>query len=88
MALGSGIRDPESGIRKKPIPDPGSMGQKGTGSRIRNTEKYEALQTLDQTRKLRQSFRKKPSQRRGFGYFFFTPTFSLKVCQLTRLFFA
>ncbi len=34
---GFGIRDPESGIRKKPIPDPGSWsrGQKGTGSRIR-----------------------------------------------------
>ena len=31
---GSGIRDPGSGIRKKPIPDPGSWGQKGTGSRI------------------------------------------------------
>ncbi len=30
---GFGIRDPRSG--KKPIPDPGSMGQKGTGSRIR-----------------------------------------------------
>jgi hypothetical protein len=30
-----GIRDPRSGIRKKPIPDPGSRGQKGTGSRIR-----------------------------------------------------
>jgi hypothetical protein len=31
------IRDPISGIRKKPIPDPGSgpRGQKGTGSRIR-----------------------------------------------------
>jgi hypothetical protein len=39
MALGSGIRDPRSGIQKKPIPDPGSRGQKGTGSRIqiRNT---------------------------------------------------
>jgi hypothetical protein len=24
-----------SGMRKKPIPDPGSRGQKGTGSRIR-----------------------------------------------------
>jgi len=24
-----------SGIRKKPIPDPGSRGPKGTGSRIR-----------------------------------------------------
>ena len=33
MVLGSGIRDPGSG--KKPIPDPGSRGQKGTGSRIR-----------------------------------------------------
>ncbi len=32
-----GIRDPRSGIRKKPIPDPGSRGQKGTRSRIRNT---------------------------------------------------
>jgi hypothetical protein len=30
MDLGSQIRDPE-----KPIPYPGSMGQKGTGSRIR-----------------------------------------------------
>ncbi len=40
MVLGSGIRDPRSGIRKKPIPDPGSRGRKGTGSRIRirNTE--------------------------------------------------
>ncbi len=48
MGLGSGIRDPGSEIRdprsgirdpgseKKPIPDPGSRGQKGTGSRIRN----------------------------------------------------
>jgi hypothetical protein len=35
MSLGSGIRE-------KPIPDPGSsiQGQKGTGSRIRNTVKY------------------------------------------------
>jgi hypothetical protein len=34
---GFGIRDPRSGIRNKPVPDPGSMswGQKGTGSRIR-----------------------------------------------------
>jgi hypothetical protein len=29
-----------SGIRKKPISDPGSRGQKGTGSRIRNTAFY------------------------------------------------
>jgi hypothetical protein len=35
MGLGSGIRDLGSGIQKKPIPDPGSRGQKGTGSRIR-----------------------------------------------------
>jgi hypothetical protein len=34
MGLGSGIRDPGSGIQKKPIPDPGSRGQKGTGSQI------------------------------------------------------
>jgi hypothetical protein len=33
----SEIRDPRYRIRKKPIPDPGSRGQKGTGSRIRNT---------------------------------------------------
>jgi hypothetical protein len=32
---GFGIRDPRPGIRKKPILDPGSRGQKGTGSRIR-----------------------------------------------------
>jgi hypothetical protein len=32
---GSEIRDPE-----KAIPDPGSRGQKGTGSRIRNTGLY------------------------------------------------
>ncbi len=29
------VWDPRSGIRKKPFPDPGSRGQKGTGSRIR-----------------------------------------------------
>jgi hypothetical protein len=29
------IWDPGSRIRKKPIPDPGSRGQKGTGTRIR-----------------------------------------------------
>ncbi len=32
---GSEIRNTGSEIRKKPIPDPGSRGQKGTGSRIR-----------------------------------------------------
>jgi hypothetical protein len=30
-----------SGIRKKPIPDPGSRGQKGTGSRLRNTNRHQ-----------------------------------------------
>ncbi len=37
MGLGSGIRDPGSGIRNKPIPDLGygSSIEKGTGSRIR-----------------------------------------------------
>jgi hypothetical protein len=47
MVLGSGIRirDPGSGIRKKPILDPGSRGQKapnpGSRIRIRNTAKME-----------------------------------------------
>ncbi len=35
MGLGSGIRDPGSGKNLFRIPDPGSRGQKGTGSRIR-----------------------------------------------------
>ncbi len=37
MSFGSGIRNPKSGIRNKPIPDPGSQiqGSKGTQSRIR-----------------------------------------------------
>jgi hypothetical protein len=34
------VWDPGSEIRKKPILDPGSRGQKGTGSRIRNTADY------------------------------------------------
>jgi hypothetical protein len=34
MGLGSGLRDPGSGIRKKPLPDPGSRGQKSTRSQI------------------------------------------------------
>jgi hypothetical protein len=39
-----------SGIRKKPIPDPGSRGQKGTGSRIRicNTDFFETLKLYSQ----------------------------------------
>ena len=41
MVLGSGIRDPGSRIRKKPILDPGSRGQKapdpGSRIQIRNT---------------------------------------------------
>ena len=44
MVLGSGIRDPGSGIRKKPIVDPGSRGQKapnpGSRIRIRNTVSF------------------------------------------------
>jgi hypothetical protein len=34
-----------SEIREKPIPDPGSGGQKGTGSRIRNTEQELYIKT-------------------------------------------
>jgi hypothetical protein len=34
MGLGSEIRDLISGIQKKPFPNPGSRGQKGTGYRI------------------------------------------------------
>jgi hypothetical protein len=36
IQLSNGMGDPRSVIRKKPFPDPGSIGQKGTGSRIRN----------------------------------------------------
>ncbi len=32
------VWDPRSGIQKKPIPDPGSRGQKGTGSWIPDPE--------------------------------------------------
>ena len=53
MGLGSGIRDPgsenrdpRSGIRKNPILDPISRGQKGTGSRIRNTAGYRTLNRM------------------------------------------
>jgi hypothetical protein len=37
------VWDPRSGIRKKPIPDPGSRGQKGTGFLIRNTVRIENI---------------------------------------------
>jgi hypothetical protein len=39
------IWDPgsKSGIRKKPIPDPGSRGQKGTGSRIPDPDPQPAM---------------------------------------------
>jgi len=47
MGLGSGIRDPGSGIRKKPFPDPGSWGQKGTGSRIQSVTLVEIKGFLD-----------------------------------------
>jgi response regulator of citrate/malate metabolism len=52
MGLGSGIRDPGSGIQKKLIPDPGSRGQKGTGSRIRirNTAYFALAEELQQYR--------------------------------------
>jgi hypothetical protein len=33
------VWNPGSEIRKKPIPDPGSRNQKGTGPQIRNTAK-------------------------------------------------
>jgi hypothetical protein len=56
MSLGSGIRDPGFGIRNKPIPDPGSRGQKGTGSRIR----------IRNTAKKSQN-----SRNQGFPYIFF-----------------
>jgi hypothetical protein len=48
MGLGSGIRDPGSGIQKKRIPDPGSRGQKGTVSRIRirNTDKTGSIRNV------------------------------------------
>jgi hypothetical protein len=53
MGLGSGIRDTRSGIRDPEknlfrIPDPGSRGQKGTGSRIRirNTRKMAGFSKL------------------------------------------
>ncbi len=47
------IWDRGSRIRKKPIPDPGSRGQKGTGSRIRisNTEFNQRIWTLTLTEK-------------------------------------
>jgi hypothetical protein len=32
------VWNPESEMRKKPIPDPGPKGEKGTGSRIHNTD--------------------------------------------------
>jgi hypothetical protein len=41
MVLGSGIQDPGSGIRKKPI-----LGQKGTGSGIRDPDPGSRSATL------------------------------------------
>jgi hypothetical protein len=42
------VWDPRSGIRNKPIPFPGSRGQKGTGSRIRirNTDCFLACRSF------------------------------------------
>ncbi len=52
-----------SGIRKKPIPDPESRGQKGTGSRIqiRNTEKisefeHEPSQNTEELKQVKKSW--------------------------------
>jgi hypothetical protein len=47
-ALKIWVWDTRSGIRTKPIPDPGSRGQKGTGSRIRirNTGKDKGQKEL------------------------------------------
>jgi hypothetical protein len=38
-----------SGIRKKPIPDPGSRGQKGTGSRIPDPDPQHCLKITEAT---------------------------------------
>jgi hypothetical protein len=59
---GFGIRDPRSGIRKKPIPDPGSMGQKGTGSRI--PEPGSGSPTLDGRSKNRTQEKEKQKKKR------------------------
>jgi hypothetical protein len=49
MGLGSGIQD--SGSGKKPIPDPGSRGQKGTGSRIPDPDPQHCI--LQENRKIK-----------------------------------
>jgi hypothetical protein len=71
-----------SGIRKKPIPDPGSRGQKGTGSRIRirNTafktaKKFFFIMLLFEDRYIyiifqRQKVIKKSHKSRNQGVFF------------------
>jgi hypothetical protein len=46
IMVGSRIQDLGSGIRKKPIPDPGSRGQKGTGSRIPDPDPQHWLKDL------------------------------------------
>jgi hypothetical protein len=38
LFLSSGLFIPDPGPDSLPIPDPGSRGQKDTGSRIRNTD--------------------------------------------------
>ncbi len=50
MGLGSGIRD--FGIREKLIPDLGSICQKGTRSRIRNTVMKQILTPLMDAKKV------------------------------------
>ncbi len=46
MGLGSGIRDPGSGKNLFRILDPGSRGQEGTGSRIRDPDPQHCLKLL------------------------------------------
>jgi hypothetical protein len=44
MGLGSGIRDPRSGIRKKPIPDPGS----GAATLMDSLKKFACVLSLSE----------------------------------------
>ncbi len=65
-----GSDPPESGIRKKPIPDPGSRGQKSTGSGIpiRNTEpQYRIRHHSTWVRLLQIKFRGNAGAFAGFG---------------------
>ncbi len=61
MGLGSGIRDSGSGKKLFRIPDPGSRGQKGTGSRIPDPDPQHCLQDWDPSyfSKVQRNFRTK-----------------------------